>query len=92
MRTRVVGRNWKICKDPAGTTSLFESFRPLIERAENCEIIICPSFLDVETAVTAARGTRIKIGALHIGGVVFGAVFGRLLVDRRLITEQEWRE
>jgi triosephosphate isomerase len=36
-----------------GTTSFFESFRPLVERSGHCEIVICPSFLDVEAAVAA---------------------------------------
>jgi len=53
-------------KDPAGTTSFFERFRPLVARSEHCEIVICPSFLDVENAVIAARGTRIQIGAQNL--------------------------
>jgi triosephosphate isomerase (TIM) len=31
--------------------------------AAHCEIVICPSFLDVENAVTATRGTNMQIGA-----------------------------
>ena len=65
-RTPVMGANWKMYKDPAGTTSFFDSFRPLIEHSDHCEIVICPSFLDVENAVTAARGTRVRIGAQNL--------------------------
>jgi len=42
MRTPVICGNWKMHKDAAGTTSFFESFRTLVERSENCEIVICP--------------------------------------------------
>ena len=70
-------------KDPAGTTSFFESFRPLIEHSERCEIVICPSFLDLENAVTAARGTRIRIGAQNLywerDGAFTGEVSGPMI-------------
>jgi len=60
-RIPVIGGNWKMYKDPAGTTSFFESFQPLVERSGDCEIVICPSFLDVDAAVTATaeRGYRL---------------------------------
>ncbi|MGD1098037.1 MAG: hypothetical protein ABSB35_39375 [Bryobacteraceae bacterium] len=45
-------------KDPAETTFFFDSFRPLVERSGHCDIVICPSFLDVENAVAAVHGTR----------------------------------
>ena len=64
-RTPLIGGNWKMHKDPGGTTSFFERFLPLVERSAHCEIVICPSFLDVENAVTATRGTKIQIG--HTG-------------------------
>jgi triosephosphate isomerase len=57
----LIGGNWEMYKDPAETTSFFKIFRPLVERSAHCEIVICPSFLDVQTAAT--RGTRIQIGA-----------------------------
>ncbi len=66
MRTPVIGGNWKMYKDPARTTSFFESVRPLIERSDHCEIVICPSFLGVENAVAATRGTRIRIGPRNL--------------------------
>ena len=59
-RTPVIGGNWKMYKDPDGTTSFFDSFRPLVERSGYCEIVICPSFLDVQNAVTAARRNEDK--------------------------------
>jgi triosephosphate isomerase (TIM) len=77
-RTPVIGGNWKMYKDPTGTTSFFESFRPLVERSGRCEIVICPSFLDVEAAVTATRGTRIQIGAQNLYWAKEGAFTGEV--------------
>jgi triosephosphate isomerase len=82
-RTPLIGGNWKMYKDPAGTTSSFECFLPLVERSAHCEIVICPSFLDVENAVTVARGTKIQIGAqdlyLENEGAFTGEVSGPMI-------------
>jgi triosephosphate isomerase len=78
VRTPVIAGNWKMYKDPAGTTSFFGTFRPLVERSGHCEILICPSFLDVESAVTATRGTRIQIGAQNLCWAKEGAFTGEV--------------
>jgi triosephosphate isomerase (TIM) len=77
-RTPVIAGNWKMYKDPTGTTSFFESFRLLVERSGHCEIVICPSFLDVEAAVTATRGARIQIGAQNLYWAKEGAFTGEV--------------
>ncbi len=78
MRTPVICGNWKMHKDGAGTTSFFESFRTLVERSENCEIVICPSFVNLETAVRATRGTRIQVGAQNLCWATEGAFTGEV--------------
>ncbi len=77
-RTPLIGGNWKTHKDPGGTTSFFERFLPLVERSVHCEIVICPSFLDVENAVTATRGTSIHIGAQDLYWENEGAFTGEV--------------
>ncbi len=83
MRIRLVGANWKMHKNPKGTTAFFETFLPLVERSGHCEIVICPTLLDVENAVTAARGTRIDIGAQNLywedEGAFTGEVSGSMI-------------
>jgi triosephosphate isomerase (TIM) len=78
MRTPLIVGNWKMYKDPARTACFFESFRPLVERSEHCELLICPSFLNLETAVSAARGTRIQIGAQNLCWAKEGAFTGEV--------------
>lgn len=52
MRVPMIGGNWKMCKAPATSKSFFETFRPLVESSRNCEIVIFPSFLELDAAVT----------------------------------------
>jgi len=78
MRTPLMVGNWKMYKDHARTASFFESFRPLVERSEHCEIVICPSLLDLETAVSATHGTRIQIGAQNLCWAKEGAFTGEV--------------
>jgi triosephosphate isomerase len=70
--------NWKMYKTPAETTSFFEKFRPLVEKSEHCEIVLCPPFTNIAAAVGAARGTRIQIGAQNLYWAKEGAFTGEI--------------
>jgi triosephosphate isomerase (TIM) len=78
MRMPMVGGNWKMYKDLDETTCFFETFRPLIEHSQHCEIVIFPPFLDVATAITATDGTRIAIGAQNLYFAKEGAFTGEV--------------
>jgi triosephosphate isomerase (TIM) len=65
-------------KDHAGTMSFFGAFLPLVEESEHCEMVVCPSFLGLATAVTATRGTRIQIGAQNLHWAKEGAFTGEV--------------
>ena len=83
MRKPLIGANWKMHKNPKGTTAFFETFLPLVKSSVHCEIVICPTLLDVENAVTATRGTRIEIGAQNLywedAGAFTGEVSGSMI-------------
>jgi len=81
MRTPIIGANWKMHKDPAGTTAFFEKFRPLVGSVGHSEIVICPSFLDIGKAVKAADGTRIRIGAQNLYWEAEGAFTGEVSAE-----------
>ncbi len=70
--------NWKMYKTPAETTAFFEKFRPLVEKAEHCEIVICPPFIDLAAAVAAAKGSHIGIGAQDLYWAKEGAYTGEV--------------
>jgi triosephosphate isomerase len=76
--------NWKMYKTPAETTAFFEKFRPLVEKSEHCEIVICPPFTNLAAAVGAAQGSHIQVGSQNIAwakeGAFTGEISGAMLV------------
>ena len=70
--------NWKMYKTPAETRAFFEAFRPLVQAASHCEIVICPPFPDLPSAVESARGTRILVGAQNLHWAKEGAFTGEV--------------
>ena len=70
--------NWKMYKTPAETTTFFEKFLPLVENAGHCEIVICPPFVNLPAAVSAAAGSRVKIGAQNLFWAKEGAYTGEI--------------
>lgn len=83
MRIPLIGANWKMHKNPKGTTAFFETFLPLVNSSVHCEIVICPTLLDVENAVAATRGSKIEIGAQNLywedEGAFTGEVSGSMI-------------
>ena len=69
-------------KDPAQTMSFFETFRPLVKKSGHREIVICPSFLELGSAVTATRGTSIQVGAQNLHWAKEGAFTGEVSAAR----------
>jgi len=70
--------NWKMYKTPAETTAFFEKFRPLVEKAEHCEVVICPPFTNLAAAVDAVKGSRIHVGSQNIAWAKEGAFTGEI--------------
>jgi triosephosphate isomerase len=70
--------NWKMYKTPAETTAFFEKFRPLVEKSEHCEVVICPPFTNLPAAVAAVSGSNIRIGSQNIGWAKEGAFTGEI--------------
>ena len=70
--------NWKMYKTPAETKAFFEKFRPLVEKSEHCEVVICPPFTSLAAAVEAAGGSRIGVGSQNIAWAREGAFTGEI--------------
>jgi triosephosphate isomerase len=70
--------NWKMHKDAAATASFFEAFRALIGSQSRCDVVVCPTFLGLETAVGATRGSGIRIGAQNLHWAKEGAYTGEI--------------
>jgi triosephosphate isomerase len=78
MRKPIMAGNWKMYKTPAETAAFFQKFRPLVEKTEHCEIVICPPYTDIAAAVAATDGTRIAIGAQDLYWTKEGAFTGEV--------------
>ncbi len=70
--------NWKMFKTPAETKAFFEKFRPLVEKSEHCEIVICPPFTNLTAAVDATKGSNVQVGAQNIAWAKEGAFTGEI--------------
>jgi triosephosphate isomerase (TIM) len=78
MRKPIMAGNWKMYKTPAETTAFFEKFRPLVEKAEHCEIVIAPPYTNIAAAVQATQGTRIAIAGQDMYWAKEGAFTGEV--------------
>ena len=82
-RRPVMAGNWKMYKTPAETHAFFEAFKPLVADCTHCDIVICPPFPNLPTAVDEARGSNIAVGAQNLywgrEGAVTGEVSGHML-------------
>ncbi len=70
--------NWKMYKTSAEATTFFARFRPLVEGVEGREIVICPPYTALASAVKGAMGTRIAIGAQNVAWAKEGAFTGEI--------------
>ena len=70
--------NWKMFKTPAETTAFIEKFRPMVEKSEHCEIVICPPFTNLAAAADAVKGSHIQVGSQNIAWAKDGAFTGEI--------------
>ena len=78
MRKPVLAGNWKMFKTAGETSRFFAHFAPLVSRVSQAEIVICPPFVDLPTAIESARGTNIEVGAQDVFWLQEGAYTGEV--------------
>ena len=61
MRTPLMAGNWKMYKNAAETAAFFAAVRPLVEKTEGRDVVICPPFVNIPAAVTAAAGSKTRL-------------------------------
>lgn len=85
MRRKVIAGNWKMYKTQAETRAFFSAFTPLVASAAHCDIVIAPPFTSLSSAVHAARGSSIAIGAQDMHwekeGAYTGEISAHMLTD-----------
>ena len=67
-------------KTPAEAKELITAIAPLVKDA-GCDVVACVPYVDIATAIEAAKGTNIKIGAENCHWAVSGAFTGEISAE-----------
>jgi len=78
MRKKVMAANWKMYKTPDDTRDYLRDFLPLVAGHDRDEIVVCPPYTDVATALEAARGSSVAIGVQNVHWKADGAYTGEI--------------
>ncbi|HET6177455.1 MAG TPA: triose-phosphate isomerase [Candidatus Sulfotelmatobacter sp.] len=78
MRKKVMAANWKMYKTPDETRDYFRDFLPMVAGHERDEIVVCPSYTNVATAIEAARGSNVSVGVQNVHWKADGAFTGEI--------------
>ena len=85
MRRKVIAGNWKMNNTPTQTAAFVEELKPVAAGKDNCDIIICVPFVDIQAAVEGTKGTNIKVGAQNVHfedkGAFTGEISAAMLLD-----------
>lgn len=78
MRRYVIAGNWKMNFTPSEATAFINSIKPMVEGKDNCDIIFCAPYVTIASAMEAAKGSNIKIGAQNVHFEEKGAFTGEI--------------
>jgi triosephosphate isomerase (TIM) len=78
MRKKLIAANWKMYKNPPQTVEFFKAFLPLVAEHTRDEIVVCPPYIDLVTAVEAVKGSNVAIGAQDLYWEKEGAFTGEI--------------
>ena len=78
MRRTVIAGNWKMNMTPSQTAAFIKELAPMVAGKDACDIVLCVPYIDIATAVEAAKGTNIKIGAENVHFEEKGAYTGEV--------------
>jgi triosephosphate isomerase len=85
MRKKILAANWKMYKNPDQTRDFFRDFLPLVAGHTRDEIVICPPYIDLVTAIEATKGSDVATGAqdlyLEKEGAYTGEICPSMLLD-----------
>lgn len=76
MRKKLIAANWKMYKTPDQARDFFQAFLPLVAGHTRDEIVVCPPFLDLPSALEGAKGSNVAIGGQNVHWKEEGAFTG----------------
>ena len=77
-RRTVIAGNWKMNFTPSEAKAFIEEIKPMVAGKDNCDIIFCAPYVTIATAMEAAKGSNIKIGAENVHYEAKGAYTGEV--------------
>ena len=77
MRKPIIAGNWKMNMTPDEAKDLVTALIPLVKDAE-CEVVVCPPYVDLCTVKRLLEGTNIKLGAQNVHWAEKGAFTGEI--------------
>ncbi len=84
MRKKIIAGNWKMNKTPSETVTLINELKPLVAN-EEVDVVFCVPAISLTTAIEAAKGSNIEIGAenMHFeeSGAFTGEIAPNMLTD-----------
>ncbi len=84
MRKKLIAANWKMYKTPDQAKDFFHNFLPLVQGHDRDEIVVCPTYLALDVAVHAAKGSTVAIGAQNLNWQNEGAYTGEICASMLL--------
>lgn len=78
MRRPVIAGNWKMHKTISETAQFINELLPNLQVEKEMDIIICPPFTSLETAVNLCKNTQIKVAAQNMHWEDKGAFTGEI--------------
>ncbi len=81
MRRYVIAGNWKMNMTPSQTKAFITELAPMVAGLDKCDIVLCVPYVDIATAVEAAKGTNIHVGAENVHFAQSGAYTGEISAD-----------
>ena len=83
-RKKIIAGNWKMNKTPSEAKSLVEAIATKVADAK-CDVVVCPTAICIPSAVDAAKGSNIAVGAQNVHFKESGAYTGELAAN--MLTE-----
>jgi triosephosphate isomerase len=84
MRKKLIAANWKMYKTPDEARDYFRDFLPLVNVHARDEIVVCPTYLALDVAVHATKGSNVAVGAQNMNWQSEGAYTGEICASMLL--------
>jgi triosephosphate isomerase len=79
-RRPLIAANWKLQKTVAETEAYLDRFVAEAGELGDAEVVICPPYTSLQTAVELTRGSRIRISAQNVHEAESGAYTGEISI------------